>query len=617
MKTSTLELLSGIPLLPETLPFDPYFDRRGKLRHLTAVDMSRLSIVQRALIIRLSQPCYSDDYGAFATPFGKLPAVPGIGRDNSVIAQRALVRAGVLTAHPGGRAMELKGAYAYVPGFAEKRAKQFAWAKEKREEKRRVTKLVKRAKKGASLIGLHASDQGTVTTWSKDLYVCKNGALRPLRDETFMQRDVPRPKFGKKLKEATGKGSSKLDSLIYPMPKELPLYEQRMYPSFDVYDQLTPAQTCIRFWLEQYSASREMGNNDFGQVLINVDRLLEWLGKVNVNKLGGRRGVERQIDLMCEPEHPYGLEDETPIPHLLRVTHGHREYAFIRDFAQHCKDRMSHGQKQPRVMEPELGNFENSSNRYRYFCQQVRAGRRANERIQVDSLVSGTKRTNYWMSLDQQLENMLENQYRPMLRKARLHGLSDEELMKSISLPPHLDGETFSPGVALLFYHAAFTGQPAETLNRICNTMQDQTDKFNQSPLARFVFHGMTPKEYLAMRNEDAGIDGTGLMFTDVEHKVSYSSTYLEDKRKEAAERERLLQQETDRVREVSMLLAEENSRLAAALEVKEATRLATQMVVFQQQMELDKLKANSNVVAFAPSLEDAQNRLTNSSAGC
>ena len=578
MKQPLLELLSRIPGIAPPAPLDPFVDRRGKLRHLEAVDLSGLSVTARAAVIRLSQANHSDDYGAFPASFGGLPSLHGIQGKHLAAAKRQMLKGGILFEHPGGRAFDLKGAAAYKPDYNRLRNEE-KFVRRKQRADRQAANRIKRSKiKTAELSHLDDPEGGGDPQFYEYKFLSAGGNLRPLHSETFMTAFVPRPApIGRKTKA----DSSKLERLVYPLPAKIPASELRMYPSFDVYDRLTPLQTCIRFRLEQRA-------NDYGQVKVDVDDLVRWLGRVNVFKAGGRRAIEQAIEQMGVPEIPYGHAEEDPRPHLELSTRGGFLWAFIRDSAQLQMKGKLHGRGMAKVHEAK--DYHNSSRRYLEFYQQVAAGRQAFERVRHHSTVGGVKCTVIYVSTETATEEWLEKEYHAKVREAKELGYSDMDIcqsgvrkMRDGIYHLHLDP-------AAVFLHAVTSGQDLATVNRVYNTdppgCDGTDDRNNRQTILRFIFGGKLPGEYLSARNKEAGINAGNLRFENLTDPVIGRSLagLAEDRERLANELAELAAQRRDLAEERRQLAAERSKVLH-----RDDTAFETAISSMRQQAQLNE----------------------------
>ena len=146
---STEELFPG-----ETETYD--LGIHGKLSHLDAIDLSALSLNKRYVMIPLSGPWISDDYGRFTTSGGAYPHLPGLSDREALVAVRSLVEENDMRTWTigGTTCWEVAGAYAFKPGL-----KQAMWERKQIAIRKRKEKAKRRERRKAADAGIPFAEE--------------------------------------------------------------------------------------------------------------------------------------------------------------------------------------------------------------------------------------------------------------------------------------------------------------------------------------------------------------------------------------------------------------------------------------------------------------------------
>lgn len=505
--------LTGIPTLSDPPMIDPGMSTRGKLRNLSAVNMINLSIPERMIMIHLSLAHHSDDAGRLAANGISLPSIPGLSastvakaslnlQDPSRHGGTPLLRRYTSTKLGGQSFFEVAGAYNYTPGI---KSLLFARSQEaiKLKKERTAARELKNSRDKGHTITEQSEDNadqaGEVATVSKEM-LSASGNRRKLSKDWFLNFDCPTPDHCKKT------------SFLRPMPETSENLTLRFYPSFNVYEDLTPLQTCIRFFLESQA-------DGYGRVRVDVHSIVGWLGTKVMLHLS-KKQVEAAIK---------GMEKEG---HLMfgKGSEARRKCAFIRDSAQLAMDRIRYDHSIPTIHEAQ--DFHYSSERYKGYFTMLTSLRQQNTRVILHNQLNRKHLTETYSTIALQAEEWFRT-YDQLSGLYQRAGVSDERISWSLQQGVNVNGYNRSWNGLMVFWHAVKTGQDLTVLNAIFNagpeacgqTDNTSTDATKVKALAHFLFGGSV-QNYLTKRNLEAGLDGQSCHFGNCWH----SDTLFNDK---------------------------------------------------------------------------------------
>lgn len=504
--------LSGIRTLPNSLLVQNDLPRRGKLRNLSAVDMSCLSVTERAIVILFS--LRSDCAGRFRAEGAELPQIDGIPRSASGRAERSLIERGLLQYYrsqkvPGVSFFQLAGAYNFKPDMKRKLFERAQQAKALRAARSKAHALRKSSNKGLTLSEAGEQYEGNNILRERDQFLAKTGNLLPLGKEWFLSYDCPAP------------DNCRFTSFLHPMPETSEWQKLRFYPSVDVYAGLTPLQSCIRFYLECHA-------DDYGRVKISRENIGKWLGRKIIKKLP-KGGVETELLQMISSGHLLMSE----------VKGMEYDYAFIRDSAQLAKNTLKKDKRIPTIHEAE--DFHHSSSLYLEYFSMLKRETIKTQKVVIHSGVEGNTLVRTHCSITVAVEEWLRA-YEKQLSKARAAGIDDEQFCRLQYAGAEIDGQWFSPTADVLFWHAVKTDQPlylvnqiyhyskATTLQPCCQVSAKEVDGDSPSSpklhptIMKFLFGGSTPGEYLDDRNIKEGFTGSILDIMEQTLRVRYTT---------------------------------------------------------------------------------------------
>lgn len=285
-------------------------DIHGKLSHLGAIDMTKLTLAKRYVMITLSGPWASDDYGRFTTQGGAFPRLPALTDREAKAAIRDLIKDGLIRTWIIGdtTCWEVAGAYAFKPGL-----KQAMWERKKLAIQKRKEWAKRRERKKAADAGMAFAfeDDGGGTADDGGLVYnirTKRGNLVPARAGLWYRSTVPVPK-----------GKSRQRMLVEQPDAPPDTLNLRLLPSFNPSEDLSALGTVLRHYLL-------MDCDDYGRVRLDIPRLCQQLGSA-ITKRISRAQVEAEIDAMIDSGH------------LMAVEKKNRRFAFVRDSAQHMRKK--------------------------------------------------------------------------------------------------------------------------------------------------------------------------------------------------------------------------------------------------------------------------------------
>ncbi|MCU0777784.1 MAG: hypothetical protein MUF86_08965 [Akkermansiaceae bacterium] len=295
-------------------------DIHGKLIHLGAIDMSRLTLAKRYAMITLSGPWASDDYGRFTTTGGAFPRLPALTAREAKAAIRDLIKDGLICTWIIGdtTCWEVAGAYAFKPGL-----KQAMWERKKLAIQKRKEWAKRRERKKAADAGMPFAfeDDGGGTADDGGLVYkirTKRGNLVPTRAGLWYRSTVPVPK-----------GKSRQRMLVEQPDAPPDTLNLRLLPSFNPSEDLSALAAVLRHYLL-------MDCDDYGRVRLDIPRLCQQLGSA-ITKRISRAQVEAEIDAMIDSGH------------LMAVEKKNGRFAFVRDSAQHMREKKRYDRQLQRL----------------------------------------------------------------------------------------------------------------------------------------------------------------------------------------------------------------------------------------------------------------------------
>lgn len=469
------------PTLPtsapdETSDFAPDLDLEemdihGKLVMLNAIDLSCLNLASRCAMILLSGPWCSDDLGRFMGSPGFLPDLSPLSKKQVSLAVSALEKKGLIKtwSYAGSHCWEVAGAFAFKKGlkaaFTERR--KLAQVKRRTQEQRR-----NRRQEEFQGDSYRYEDDGSPN--ADGVVECirtAGGGHVPMRPTMFHRSKVPTPK---------GVGKYKL---IVPQPKNETGCELHLYPSFNVYDGLSPLGVVIRHLLLWQA-------DDYGKVRIDIPALHSELGAA-ITKRVAMKDIELEIRRMSGSGH------------LLVSRRASGTYAYIRDAAQHLKKHMLKDMKLPRLHEDR--EFTHDSEAYKAFIEECRAHSTKRDKVYLGSYTK---------------EGIVYVVYGPV-RKAAKHFVDGyHKIMSSeryaAATPETIYGISSAANMDLLrseelFYYGYLHKMPCEWMETIYREGEEEMAASDQNSfkILRYLME-MTPLKYLQkLRTEAPGESAT------------------------------------------------------------------------------------------------------------
>jgi hypothetical protein len=314
-------------------------DIHGKLVMLDAVDLQALTLTNRCALILLSGPWCSDDLGRFMGPSGFLPELSALSKRQTSTALRALTEKEMIKTWTigGVDCWEVAGAFAFKKNlkaaFSEnRRIARLKW-------QMRNERMIRRKEEFKGESYAYENDASPNADGVVEAIRTADGGHVPMRPTMFFKSKVPLPKRIRKYK------------LIVPQPTNEAGRKLHMYPSFNVYAGLSELGVVLRHRL-LWNA------DDYGRVRIDIPTLHSELGSA-ITKRVTLKDVGAEIQQMCRSQH------------LLLFERASGNYAYIRDAAQHLKNRMFRDMKLPKLVDDR--EFTHDSDAYKSFTETCRA----------------------------------------------------------------------------------------------------------------------------------------------------------------------------------------------------------------------------------------------------
>jgi hypothetical protein len=330
-------------------------DTHGKLCHLDAIDLSKLSLAKRYALITMSGPWISDDYGRFATLPSALPSLPALSDIEALTAVRALIKERRMkTWNIGGKTCwEVAGAYAFKPGLKAAMDKRKRIAQRKKKE----LALRRRRKKAAEAgIPFLEEDDGSYDMNNPSISVIEirttRGNLVPPRHGLWYRSTVPVPK---------GQPRNKL---LVRQPDKSHGITLRLLPSFNPSAGLSALGTVIRYYLL-------LESDDYGRVRLDVPNLNRQLGKA-ITKRYSKKAVNEEL---------IAMEKRGYLKVFRRPT---GTFAYLRDSAQHLMKDKRYNRNIPKLIKEDR-EFTYDSEAYKAFFKLCEEHSLASDLVFVDS----------------------------------------------------------------------------------------------------------------------------------------------------------------------------------------------------------------------------------------
>ena len=253
-------------------------DIHGKLAHLNAFDMSKLTLIKRYVMITLRHPPHSDELGRLMTIAGAYPCLPALSTKQMQGAIDALIKDNLIATwkHEGSTCWEVAGAYAFKKGLRWHLRERAKINKRKKEEAAKRRQRKKDAEEGVPFV---YEDDGTMPDYDSTIYEkvrTKRGNLVDGHPEFFFNSFVPQRK-GKRQHE-----------MLLNQPRTSKGCILRMLASFDPTQDLKPLAAVIRFYLL-------MDSDDYGRVRVDVKKIHGQLGPA-ITKRVSKNQVKQELD---------------------------------------------------------------------------------------------------------------------------------------------------------------------------------------------------------------------------------------------------------------------------------------------------------------------------------
>jgi hypothetical protein len=456
---------------------------QGKVRDLSAVDMTDLTLSERVLMIYLSQPGVSDDAGRIAGPtFEDAPESTGLRKLQIEKATASLIRRELIIRYRDNGGLtyhEVKGAYNFKKAtqrhVRDRVCRFFIKKKEFGKALRRLQ--AKRQFHGLSSL-LMLDDDGTEpdVLKRKDCYITAEGHLVPLKAVWFVNTKLPAP------------DPKDPFNFLTPMNEDVHRIT-RLYPPFSVYGGLSPLGWCIRFYLETQA-------DDFGRVKIVPDHIAKWLGK-QILKQHARHEIDGEITSMAECGH-LQLRDHSPGG----KAYGY-DFAFIRDSAQLLKDWPTYNDAIP-VLNADR-EYHHSTAEYMAFINACRQAREDKKQVAVTSCVEdGT------LVVGHVSAKALEDEFLAEYSRTASMECYHNRPLAFCGLDPDFwpPSSAYHPSALEAFWHAVKHALPLDNVKHLYVLRKNELDCTSGPPSAdrkkeailRRLLNGMLPAEYIADR---------------------------------------------------------------------------------------------------------------------
>lgn len=454
----------------------------GKLSHLDAVDLSKLSLNKRYVMITLSGPWASDDFGRFTTSGGAYPRLPGLSDREALVAVRSLIKEShIRTWIIGGTTCwEVAGAYAFKPGLKQAKweRKQLAISKRKEKAKRRERKKENDA--GIPFAkeddGGGAAEDGAIITEIRT----KRGNVVPERAGLWFRSSVPVPK-----------GEAR-DKMLLTQPDRSRDINLRMLPPINPSEGLSVLGTILRHYLL-------MDCDDYGRVRLDVPQLYQQLGNV-ITKRISRAQVEAELAAMIQSAH------------LMEIRKKSGRFAFVRDSAQHLLDKKRYHRDIPRLMDGQ--GFTHNSKPYLAFFDACTQHATTRTKVQVAqyTLRGDIHVVNEY--LNEAKEQFLSEYQRVMKTEDWLHATPQQFCIGDWSSGRAWEGGPYLEPIELRLWHAINSNLPVAQIEEIHRESPDTFDGTNDDIGKNRNTHkiftallGMTPKAYIEKRKTSELLD--------------------------------------------------------------------------------------------------------------
>lgn len=485
--------------------FDPESSTCGKLVANNHADMSKLSVTARAMLITLSQPCFSDDYGHVDTRPGNRKSSLTVSdiADTMGISPIAVSKAlaqlrenDLLSDdHPETGVLILNGAASYIPDYEKMRKTQLRWARKKRDD---VLAARARRKEASKSNAAEKMDDGNrYPLFEKNVVLADTGHLHPLPLPNNpmagylhpMSCGIYRRSIAQVIGTRTGKGLARLPFKYEPL---VPVGNTTMFPPFNVFAGMSPLTVCINWFLR-------MNADDYGKAKVDVREIANWLGRQILKKNGGHAAIEAAIASMAEVREG----QRQPVLQLMDVRGREYKYAYVLDSA-----RLSLRTKRDGKGPMRYGRLHhNSSPEYLEFFRNLKVSEAARKMVKAGDFSRNHTWYLVWTSVKSVAEEWHRRYYTYFISVAYRNGYDDRQICEAGANICDLWYQSDKSRKArsrlnipaeVAFIHAIVTGQDDEL---ITNIMTDEVPgdnlKFEYGPeIMRFLLGGLTSVEW-------------------------------------------------------------------------------------------------------------------------
>lgn len=457
-------------------------DIHGKLAHLNAVSLDKLSLAKRYAYVTLLHPPNSDELGRFMTHGGALPPLPALTTRESSLAIEGLIEDGFLRKwqHGSSDCYELAGGYAFKKDLKNQLAERRRAGIRKKNETQKRRNRNKEAKEG---IPFAYEDDGSFQEDSEvvELVRSQRGHLVSTRPGVWFNSIVPPPP-----------GKESRHNVMHPQPNDSQGCVLRMLPSFNPGEDLSKLGAVLRFYLL-------IESDHYGRVSLDVDRLHRQLGPEITKRVS-------KSDIRCE------LQKMVTIGHLKDFKKSKGLFAYLRDSAQHMLRKKRYDRSIPMLFADKEYTYD--SERYLAFFQSCKEHASTRERVHVGAFPENGKLKVVTEYVGGAATRFIKD-YEETICSEPFCKWKPEQL---IEIDPPNGFDHLSIGQR--FYYAASTHQPAEWLEWLYREFQDDFDGVLGGSGGRdthlILTHvlGMTPADFV--RRAYLDIDRPPLVSEDI-----------------------------------------------------------------------------------------------------
>ena len=439
-------------------------DVHGKLAHLNALDLSGLTLNRRYVMITLMNPKYSDDFGRFMTSAGEYPTLPALSVKETRAAIDSLINDKLIETwkHQGSTCWEIAGAYAFKPGLIKELNMRREISRAKKEERAKRRQRKKDTEEAIPFVteddGKGAANDGVV----HNKILTKRGNLLPDRPSFFFNSRVPHRKKKAQYEMIVNQPDSAKGCIL------------KMLPSFDPTEDLNSLAAVIRFYLLKDC-------DDYGRVRIDVRKIHSQLGPV-ITKRVSKEKIEKELQAMERAGH------------LILFERKNGKFAYIRDAAQHLKDKKRYDLQIPLLYKDR--DFTYDSQHYKAFFEACRQHSAKRSKAYFSQFCQNGDIVVVHELVATAAERFLKV-YKNTMNSEPFCNFTPEQLCGfDSSKGPNV----FQNHYDIWFYHGYKTGFPAYLMEHLYKVNNEEFDGLNGNPRISLIMKhliGMTPRQYV------------------------------------------------------------------------------------------------------------------------